>query len=465
MSRRLGRRGALVASHCLGLLALAAAASPTVDGLTEIIARPEALEAVGPMQGPEDLGTGMPLSADEVLASSIDAFPKIQAAIEKAAAARAKLLSAQGAAFDSEWRTKSLNWLSGFYEGLTFDSKVVKPVAGDAIEVSTGYRISDADFPIYEDEYVTNDLGEINVGVVFALLQDREFGPRRFVLRDADLDITLTNLDLLRTQVQVQHAALHAYWRWVAAGQKLQVYSELLDVAVARDSAMRQRVAEGDLAEIFLVENAQNLFQRQTLVVQSERDFRVAGVQLGLYLRDADGVSTTPSGARLPLEFPAVTQAIIDQLPADIVRAMQQQVNLMALDTELDKERNRLALGENAYKPQLDLEVKLARDFGPGSETRRGNDVIVSLDVKYPLRRRKAQGDIDAARANIRSLQQERRLLVDQLNAQILGVAEQIVADVRLAAITANDVLAAQRLEQVERVRLNEGASDLLIVN
>ena len=303
------------------------------------------------------------------------------------------------------------------------------------------------------------------MGVVFALLKDREFGPRRFALRDADLDLTLTNLELLRTQLQVQHGALRAYWRWVATGQKLKVYSELLTLAVRRDQALRKRIAEGDLAEIFLVENTQNLLQRQSLVVQSERDFRVAGLQLGLYLRDADGNTMPPPGARLPLDFPPVTQAIIDDLPADLLRAMEQQVTLLAVDTQLDKERNRLALGENAFKPQLDLEVKLARDFGAGSETRRGNDVIVSLDVKYPLRRRKAQGQIDEARANIRSLQQERRLLVDQLDAQVLGIAEQIVADVRFATITSSDVIAAQRLEEAERVKFNEGASDLLVVN
>ncbi|MEM9384368.1 MAG: TolC family protein [Pseudomonadota bacterium] len=434
-------------------------------GLADVIARPEALQALGPMGGPEDLGTAPALESDEVLRSSIESFPKILAAVEKAAAARAKVLSAQGVAYDSEWQTKSLNWFSGFYEGLTVDSKVVKPIRGDAIEFSGGYRISDADFPIYQDEYVTNDLGEINVGVVFALLQDRQFGPRRFALRQADLDLRLTNLELLRTQVQVQHGALRAYWRWVATGQKLVVYSELLDLAVRRDDALRRRIAEGDLAEIFLVENAQNLFKRQSLVVQAERDFRVAGLQLSLYLRDADGDTTAPPGARLPLEFPAVSRAIIDDLPTDLLRAMEQQVSLVAVDAQVEKERNRVALGENAFKPQLDLEVKLARDFGAGSETRQGNDVIVSLDVKYPLRRRKAQGQIDEARANIRSLQQERRLLADQLDAQVLGIAEQIVADVRFASITSVQVVAAQRLEEAERVKFSEGASDLLVVN
>ncbi|MEO0425797.1 MAG: TolC family protein, partial [Pseudomonadota bacterium] len=290
----LGRTGRALPLACLlGLqLISSASAQESIDtqalNLSDVIARPEALQAFGPMGPSEDLGTGQALDIDEVLSSSIESFPKILAAVEKAAAARAKVLSAQGVAYDSEWQTKSLNWFSGFYEGLTVDSKVVKPIRGDAIQFSGGYRISDADFPIYQDEYVTNDLGEINVGVVFALLQDREFGPRRFALRQADLDLRLTNLELMRTQVQVQHGALRAYWRWVATGQKLVVYSELLALAVRRDDALRRRIAEGDLAEIFLVENAQNLFKRQSLVVQAERDFRVAGLQLSLYLRDGD---------------------------------------------------------------------------------------------------------------------------------------------------------------------------------
>lgn len=413
---------------------------------------------------PEALATGDPLVAEEVLASSIESFPKILAAVEKAAAARAKVLAARGA-FDSEWQTKSLNWLSGFYDGRTVDSKVVKPIFDTGIEVSAGYRISDGIYPIYEDEYVTNDLGEINFEVVFALIQDRRFGPRRFALRQAVLDTTLTDLELLRAKFQVQHASLRTYWDWVAAGQRLLVYVRLLDLALTRDQAFRKRIAEGDLAEIFLVENSQNLLKRQSLVVEAERDFRIAALRLGLYLRDANGEKVPPSGARLPPDFPEVSTAVLDSLPADLARAVTRQVSVAQVETEIEKERNAIALGENTFKPQVDLSVKLARDFGGGSETRFGNDVIVSLDVKYPMRRRKARGMIDEARANIRSLQQERRLLVDQLDAQILGIAEQIAANVRFARITAQEVVQAQELEEAERIRFQEGASDFFVVN
>lgn len=413
---------------------------------------------------PEQLASGEPLQPEEVLRSSIRYFPKILAAVEKAAAARAKVVGARGA-FDSQWETKSLNWLSGFYDGVMFDSKVVKPIFDTGIEVSAGYRLSDGIYPVYQDEFVTNDLGEINFEVVFSLLQDRAFGPRRFALRQAVLDTTLTDIDLLRSQFQVQHAALRSYWDWVAAGQRLLVYVQLLDLALDRDQAFRRRIAEGDLAEIFLIENSQNLLKRQALVVESERDFRVAALMLGLYLRDADGEKTPPTGVRLPAEFPAVTTEVLESLPTDLRRAVDRQVTVAAVETELAKERNRLALGENEMKPQLDLGVKLARDFGGGSDSRFGNDVIVSLDVKYPMRRRKARGMIDEAKANIRSLEQERRLLVDQLDAQVLGIAERIAADVRFAAITSQEVEQAIVLEEAERTRFTEGASDFFVVN
>jgi hypothetical protein len=200
----------------------------------------------------ESPGTAPALLPDDVLRSAAESFPKILEAVEKAAASRGSLLAAQGA-FDVEWRTKSLNWLSGFYDGQTVDSKVVKPIADGGIDLAAGYRISDGILPIYQDEYLTNDLGEINFGIIVSLLRDRQIDDRRFKLRDATFNVDLADFDLLMARLQVQHAALRTYWDWLAAGQKYLVYSELLDLARNRDSAFQTRVAEGDLAEIFLV--------------------------------------------------------------------------------------------------------------------------------------------------------------------------------------------------------------------
>jgi outer membrane protein TolC len=409
-------------------------------------------------------GDVAPLRPEEVLASSAESFPKILEAVEKAAATRGKLLAARGA-FDLEWQTKSLNWFSGFYDGMTVDSKVVKPLSTGGIDLAAGYRVSEGIFPVYQDEFVTNDLGEINFGIIVSLLRDRDFDFRRFKIRDANFSVELADLDLLMARLQVQHAALRSYWDWLAAGRKFQVYSELFALAERRDTAFRRRIAEGDLAEIFLVENSQNLLRRQSFVVQSERDLRVASIRLGLYLRDALGRPSPPGSARLPEDFPPVTAGVIADIEADLERAMNRQVSLARVDTELAAERNRLALGQNAYKPQVDLGLKVGRDFGDGSDSRMGNDVIVELDVKFPIQRRKAQGAIDEARANIRSLEQRRRLLVDQIDAQVLTIAERLAADERFAQITSQEVVQARQLEEAERVRFREGASDFFTVN
>jgi hypothetical protein len=35
-------------------------------------------------------------------------------------------------------------------------------------------------------------------------------------------------------RLNVQHEALRAYWRWVAAGEEIRVFEELLEIAEAR---------------------------------------------------------------------------------------------------------------------------------------------------------------------------------------------------------------------------------------
>ena len=67
-----------------------------------------------------------------------------------------------------------------------------------------------------------------------------------------------------------------AYWRWVALGQKIQVYSNLLSIALEREIGLKKEVEQGARAEIVLIESLQNITQRKSLLAKAERDFAIA---------------------------------------------------------------------------------------------------------------------------------------------------------------------------------------------
>ena len=413
----------------------------------------------------ETSATLAPLSLDAVLASSRESYPQVLAAREKVRAQSGKLLSSEGA-FDPYAEQTSKSRLSGYYDGRYTSTKIVQPLERFSTNVYGGYRVSGGDFPIYEDEAFTLDAGEFKVGAVFSLLRDRDIDARRARRQDSRLTLDQSELDAMLTRIRVQHDAMQAYVEWIAAGQALAVYRDLLQLAEARNDGLDTRVQEGDLAKVYLNENRQYILRRRGFVVDAERKLAATANKLSLYLRDADGKPRQPLAAELPGHWPS-PPALIDPTSVDaaINAALQARPEVGVLAADLERERLNLALGRNLLKPRVDLNLEAARDFGAGQRSREGTDAIVRLDVTIPIETRTARGQIDSAQANLSRLDLDRRLLEERIAVEIRTLANDLSAAFRFVELATQEVEQADVLSRAERDRFAEGASDFFLVN
>jgi outer membrane protein TolC len=405
-----------------------------------------------------------PLALEDVLAASRQHVPLILEASARVAAREGKRLSTEGA-FDLELQQKSWLRADGFYDGRSVDTRLVKPLPQFGAEVSTGYRVTTGDFPVYEDELITKSAGEFNVGLVFSLLRDRAIDERRFALTESELNLATAELDVLVKQLKVQSDATMSYFGWLAAGKTQAVYQSLLDIALRRQSALEQRLAEGDVAAIFLTENQQNVLKRRELLVRAEQSFANAGVQLSLYLRDAEGRPLVPDASQLPTSLPAIA-ALEELSPHEALKsARAARPEFRQMDAEVARESNRIRIGENRLLPRVDLEVKAGADVGSGSPTRDEPEVIVGVNVAIPLETRKGRGAVAEARANLAQIAYQRQWLEEQLAAELQRIGNSLDAAVRFVELARQEVEQAVLLEQAEQQRFEEGASDFFLVN
>jgi len=405
-----------------------------------------------------------PLELDDVLSSSLRAFPRILAAIERQEAQSGKLLASRGA-FDLQLENTTYTRAAGYYDGKIVDSKIVKPLPALNAKVYGGYRIADGEFPIYEDEYFTNGGGEFKIGAVFSLLRDRDIDERRFALRDNSLALAQTGLEARLTRIKVQHQATLAYLAWLEAGKALAIYRGLLALAEARQQGLEQRVADGDLARVYLNENRQYILKRSARVTEAERALANHANRLALYLRDDDGAPRTPAIAELPGEWPGLGRVDERELEATIAATLTERPEVGIVAADLERERNRLALGNNALKTRVDLNLEASRDIGGGSVTRDETDAVVRLDITVPLERRTGRGKVAEARANLNRLEYERQLLNEQIEVEVRNIANDIAAAERFLELAAQEVEQAEILERAERQRFDDGASDFFVVN
>ncbi len=239
------------------------------------------------------------LTAEEVLTSSHQHFPEILQSMAALRSADGRRLETEGA-FDLVFEADGFNRVDGFYDGRVVGGLARQRLRPLGAEIYGGYDLSDGDFPIYEDQYYTNDGGKLKAGVLFSLLRDRDIDERRFNEYDARLNAGQARFELLMTKIGVQQRALRAYWRWVMAGGQLRVYKDLLRIALERQKGLEQQVRRGARAEIFLVENQQNITRRRSRVAQAERELALAANALSYYYRDNDGSPKLVAASRLP---------------------------------------------------------------------------------------------------------------------------------------------------------------------
>lgn len=405
-----------------------------------------------------------PLSLDTVLRSSLEHYPEILAALESARARAGGVQAAEGA-FDLQLEQKGYARTSGYYDGKLLDSKLVKPLPEFNAKLFGGYRISQGEFPVYEDESYTNEAGELKVGVVLSLLRDREFDDRRFRLSQSRLAEEKAELDLELTRLQVQHAAASAYLDWVDAGLELAIYRDLLRLTTQRQAQLSAKFEEGDVAAISLAENRQNLLERRARVAEAARVLSNRANLLGLFLRDATGAPRPPTPAELPATYPMLPPVRAADVEAALDNSLALRPETALIDADVRAEQDKLRMGENALLPQVDLTLQASRDLGAGPENRSGTDTAVMVEVTVPLERRVGLGRKQEALANLDRLELERQLLEERIATEVRNLGNDVAANLAQMTLTAEEVEQALLVEAAERERVALGASNLFLLN
>ncbi|MFO6428782.1 TolC family protein [Erythrobacter sp. W302b] len=453
------------------LMRLGTVLSPAAFGAALLALAPVAAAAqdIAPVGDPLDVAlTTGPLLPDEVLRSSALTFPSILEAFEREAAARSDQLSADGA-FDLMLKGEYYDRLTGFYSGGFGKVEARQPLRPYGAEVFGSYRVSSGNFPTYENYNYTNALGEAKVGALFSLLRNRDIDSRRFAIEDTRLAASQARLDVMLVQLNVQHEALRAYWRWVGAGEEIRVFEELLEIAEARQIGLTREVNEGARARIALTENEQNLLRRRSLLEEAKRNFLTAANSLGFYLRGSDGRMVIPTREMLPDLSRMKAIAPVEQLAATpLSDVIQSRPELQTFKLALERATNRVALRRNDLEPSLNASVELSRDFGqigPGGPGFDSTDTVVGLTFSVPLQRRTARGAVQRAEAELRETELRQRRIADQITTEVGNILVNLNTALKQADLADAEVKQANQMVQAERTRFRLGAGDFFFVN
>jgi outer membrane protein TolC len=407
-----------------------------------------------------------PISLDDVITAVFASYPSLDAAAREQQITAGKQLSASGE-FDQMLFGDIMTEPLGYYENYRYRLGV-KQYQWNGTQTFAEYRLGRGSFEPWYLERQTNAGGEFKVGVAVPFVRDRDIDKRRAAVLLAQLDNASAEPIFQLEVIDSVRAASIAYWEWVAAGQRVKISKQNLDLAVERQAGIEQRVAKGEIAAIDIVDNERLIVSRQAKLIESERKLQQAVIKLSLYLRDPRGIPLLASQEQMPSGFPVEEELAQDIEEEQIAIALSSRPELILIGLEQEKQRVEVEQASNLTLPSMTGLFTASQDVGAPTSFKRDKspaelEAGVLLDV--PLQRSEAMGKLQTARGKLAQLAAKRQLLEQTIVAQVQNYRTALDANLAALKQAKRGAQLADEMADAERKRLARGDSDILTVN
>lgn len=351
------------------------------------------------------------------------------------------------------------------------DGKDTAAEAGVRQELPTGTSVEAA---VTQERSISNrapEQQEARLGLTVTQSLLRGFGPAANLVRvrQAELDTAASVYELRGfTEVLLADTEI-AYWRFVLAMRRIDIFERSLEIARKQRDQIDQRIEVGALARTEVAAAISEIALREQGRINAYADFEASRLQLVRLMNPADDGSLDQP--ILPTTIPAGDAAAIDDTSDRLALAQRLRPDLNEARIRLDQGRLETILTRNGLLPRLDLFITLgksgfANTFSDSFKNldEDAYDAGVGVSLSQAIGNRAARGRDLAARASR-----------EQAVAAVSNLEQMVTLDVRLAineaerlrqqiAATAATRAAQEQTVEAEQERFNVGASTALQV-
>ena len=403
------------------------------------------------------------LSLEALLRTVNTSYPQIIAARLQVAKSRGDYISALGQ-FDPNIRVKTRQLPVGGYISKYANNELDVPTLFNGLRFFGGYRIGVGDFPIYYQNFLTNNKGEYRAGMSLPLLKDRLIDNPRTLLMTRTETIALNKQEVISTKLSVYHEAIRAYWAWVQAGLQLKVLTEMLKLAEVRQEALEKQANLGDLAQIAVIENKQHIMQRRQWVNRGEMALEQTAIALSLYYRTIGGDQIIPSKHTLPRSVRTFKPNVLRT--SDVQEQLKRHPDLCKLERYYRIVQLKYNLAKNELLPSLDTTAFASKQYGvDGYPLLLPQAVQIGVRFKFPIYQRVARGKVISTTSELRQVVTRKKFVYDQLSNQLENMWVTFRTYQKQVGLVEEELKLALKVASAERKRFFAGGSSIFLIN
>lgn len=337
------------------------------------------------------------------------------------------------------------------------------------ISAYTGFDISSGYTPQYDSAQITSTQGRQFVGLKFNLLNGFAIDKDRLELYNAMIEEDKAKYEVELAKLLIKTDALKAYIGWLVAGYEMQAYQKLLDIAEKRQKKLESRLKHGDISEIAVKENYNYILKRKVKLMSAKDYFNQYSQSLSVYARNASCDMMVLDETMLPKKLPSPVELNETSSEKEINSAITNRPEFKIIDTQLQQIRNRQKLASTDLLPKLNLNVQYNQNNSDTTSTSyfrlNQQEGVAKLDFSLPLERRYATGTNEEVSNNLRKLQNERQLLIDQISSKLQALKFTVNNTASQLQISKDDYNISNQLLKAEEVKFMNGDSNFFMIN
>ncbi len=388
---------------------------------------------------------------------------------------QANLLIKKGQAYLTKSKGGFDPKLNGNLTQKYFDGKQYYSYFNSGLKIPTWFGISaQAGYTNTDGIYINPDRqtpqnGLWYGGLTVNLGQGLWIDKRRAELKQAKIYVNSTAIQQQLMLNQLIYDASIAYWNWVMAFNKVEVYKQSVIAANLRHLNIRQSVVMGDKAEVDTLKSLIALQNRQLMLEQSKLEYKNKTQWLETFLWQDGLIPLEIDSTQLkPYKYQDITinnptLNILDDLDSIIDNHPQ----LQYYNYDIDMAKINYRLNKENLKPVVQLKYNaLTTPVNPNSLGEYNmENYNWGAKIVYPIFTRKERGQLQLSEIEIKEKESNLSNKRAQIEYKIINAYNSIISTHQQILIYKDALLNYQQLFKTELIMFNIGESSLFLVN
>jgi outer membrane protein TolC len=355
------------------------------------------------------------------------------------------------------------------YYSLTNATIKVPTIA--AVELKAGFDLNTGEYLNEAD--ATPDDGLLFAGLSVPLLQGLVIDERRTALNQAK---AFQQFSIYEQKVLMNDLLLksyNTYWEWWAANQKELIATQILDVAIQRFDAVKQRALQGQAPIIDTIEaNIQVLLRKQNLQEAKANEIKMR-MMLSSYVWEEQGEQIIPRIIQrnfVPVDYElenATNKWMMTNYLALLDSIQFMNPYLAQFDARLNNVEMEERMKREKLKPKLNLNYNLlAEPMGNNTDANfSSNNYKWGIDFSLPTLLRTERGELELTRIKLQETKLEQQQKTQEVKNKARLTYENILLLQQQVTLAETNVENYATLLEGEKTKFFNGESSLFLVN